>query len=202
MATLTRSGTTTFADFLELVHEDQKADLIDGVIYMASPENLEHNDIVAWLDRVLGIYVRKQRLGRITVNKVAYRLSDREGPEPDLAFVRTDRLDILRRGYVDGAPDLAIEIISPDSVHRDYELKRRQYERAGVQEYWIIDADEQKAVFLVRGPEGFIEAHPQNDIFASRVVPGFELDVRWLWQEPLPDELTIIQTLLDKPPSQ
>src|SRR5207237_8646467 len=108
------------AELLEIIHEDQKADLIYGVIYMASPENIEHNDLLVWLATILDMFVRHLRLGKITVNKVAYRLTDKRGAEPDIAFVRSDRLGIVRRGYIDGPPDLAIEIISPDSIDRDY----------------------------------------------------------------------------------
>ena len=75
MATRTRSGPYGFADFLELIHDDQKADLIDGAIYMASPESIDHNDLVLWMGKVLGLFIEERRLGRLTINKVAYRRS-------------------------------------------------------------------------------------------------------------------------------
>src|SRR5438477_637029 len=134
MPTRARAGPYTFADFLELVHEEDKADLLDGVIYVASPENLEHNDLVLWLASLLRLYCDERLLGRVTVNKVAYRLTPSTAPEPDIAFVSIARSEILRRGYVDGPPDVAIEFVSPDSVDRGYEQKRRHYETAGVQE--------------------------------------------------------------------
>jgi len=204
MATQTRSGCYSFADFLELIQEDQKADLINGVIYMASPENIEHNDLVAWFDRVLGQYVECRRLGKVTVNRVAYRLSTHDAPEPDVALLRSDRFDILKGGYIDGPPDVAIEIISPESVDRDYEVKRAHYESAGVREYWIIDPDEKRATFLVLSePVGgraaaFVEARLEGTILHSRVVDGFSLDTRWLWQRPLPETFPIVQALLDR----
>jgi Uma2 family endonuclease len=202
MATRTRSGCYSFADFLDLVSEDQKADLLNGVIYIASPEEIEHNDLVGWFVCVLGQYVESRRLGKVTVHRVAYRLSAHNAPEPDVAFVRTERFDILKRGYVDGPPDLAIEVISPESVDRDYEVKRAHYESAGVREYWIIDPNEKRAMFLVLSePVGgsaaaFAEARLEGTIFRSRVVAGFSLDTRWLWQRPLPESLPIVQSLL------
>ena len=123
-----------FSEFLELIPEDQKADLLDGVIHLASPESSEHNDLLRWLTVVLDLFIEERRLGRLTINKVAYRLSDRTAPEPDLAFVAVDRVDRIKPGYVDGPPDLAVEIVSSDSVERDYENKRRRYEAAGVLE--------------------------------------------------------------------
>ena len=59
-----RTGPYTFDDFCEMVREDQKADLIDGVIYMASPENTDANDLHGWLVAVMRPYARRRKLGR------------------------------------------------------------------------------------------------------------------------------------------
>ncbi len=193
----TQYGPCTFADFLELIREDQKADLIDGVIYLASPENIDHNKLLGWLYKVLGSFIEERELGVLTINRVAYRLSDKTAPEPDLAFVRKEReRQIERTGHMEGPPDLAIEIVSPDSSRRDYVRKRSRYEEAGVEEYWIIDPDEQKAVFLVRESGRFVEAQLDGYVHRSRVVPGFALDVRWLWQRPLPKTSAIVASIL------
>ena len=196
MVRRTPAGTTTFSDFLELIREDQKADLLDGVIYLASPENSDHNDLLRWLTVVLDLFIEDRRLGRLTINKVAYRLSDRTAPEPDLAFVAAHRLDRIKPGYVDGPPDLAVEIVSPDSVDRDYEEKRRRHEAAGVLEYWIIDPLESTATFLVREGDVFVEQIAREHLYHSRVLEGFELDTRWLWQRPLPATMPIVRRLL------
>ncbi|HEY3242122.1 MAG TPA: Uma2 family endonuclease [Phycisphaerae bacterium] len=121
MATEPAVGTVTFAEFLETVREDQKADLIDGVIYyMSSPDNTEHNDLICWLVVVLRIFLRRTDLGRLTVDRVAYWLGERQGPEPDIGIVLSERVGLVKRGYVDGPPDVAIEIVSPESIERDY----------------------------------------------------------------------------------
>ncbi len=189
-------GTTTFSEFFDIISEEQKADLLDGVIHVASPENSDHNQLVCWLTIVLRQFVEERKLGRLTINKVAFRLSDRTAPEPDLAFVASHRMNIIKPGYVDGPPDLVIEIVSPDSVERDYENKRVRYETAGVREYWIIDPLENSATFLVREGDSFVEQHLGDHIFKSRVLPQFEIDVRWLFQRPLPQTMPIVRTLL------
>ena len=198
MVIRTRAGDVTFGEFMEIVREDQKADLIDGVIYMASPENIEHNDVIGWLVAIIRPFVDHRRLGKVTVNRVAYRLTNKNAPEPDVAVILSKRLGDVRRGYVAGPPDLAIEVVSPESVHRDYELKRRRYEKSGVQEYWIIDPDERQATFFCLGEEGFIEQQPEKKVFHSRVLPGLAVDVRWFWQRPLPDTLAIVQSLVGR----
>lgn len=195
----TKTGPLVFEDFLAMVSEDQKADLIDGVIYLASPENLGHNQLKLWLSTLLDLYNQHRQLGLVLADKFAFRLSDRTSPEPDLAFVRKDRLHLVNegRGYMDGPPDLAVEIVSPDSVDRDYEDKRQRYEEAGVREYWVINPMEQAALFLILTDDGFAETLPDHHIFQSEVLPGLALDVRWLWQRPFPSTLSIVQRLLE-----
>ena len=127
MAASYRTGPYRFDDFLVLAREDQKADLLDGTIYVSPPQILVENQLVLWLGTLLGIYAKEQQLGAFTMNRIVYRLSDLDGPEPDLAFVRTARLDLRKTYYVDGPPDLAIEIVSSESVNRDYDLKRRSF---------------------------------------------------------------------------
>jgi Uma2 family endonuclease len=164
----------TFEDFCFLIKEDQKADLIDGVIYMSSPENTDANALLCWLFRLIGDFVEERELGRTFGSRVAFRLGEPHGPEPDIAFVRTDRLHIVQRGFVDGPPDLAIEIVSPDSIERDYVRKREQYRQAGVLEYWIIDELEQRMVMLRRSRSGaYREIKPRKGVLHSQALPGF-----------------------------
>src|SRR6266436_2937837 len=109
----------TFDDFCLLVPDGQKGDLIDGVIYMASPENIEANLLFVWLISLLDFFVEGKDLGKIFGSRAAFRLDNRNSPEPDIAFVRKDRLHLTRRGHFVGRPDLAMEIVSPESIDRD-----------------------------------------------------------------------------------
>lgn len=196
MGTRVRTGSCSFSDFLELIREDQKADLIDGVIYLASPENLEHNELVLWLGTVLGLFVQERGLGRVMLNRVAFRLTDRTAPEPDIAFVRSERLAIVKSGYVDGPPDVAIEIVSPDSVDRDFEAKRELYGRGGVGEYWIVDPSDAEVTLLVRRGGVLEKASLEGFLLRSEVITGFTLDTQDLWARPLPSALFTVQRLL------
>jgi Uma2 family endonuclease len=191
-----RTGTHSFAEFLELIREDQKADLLDGGIYMASPESVEHNDLIRWLVMVLGACVEERGLGQVFVNRVAFRLAKDSAPEPDVAVVLTGRLAQLRSGYVDGPPDLAIEVVSPESAERDYEHKRTLYERHGVAEYWIIDPAEQLATFLVREGERLVEGRVTDGAFTSHVLKGLRIEPAWLLQRPLPATRGIVDRIL------
>lgn len=189
-------GDVTFEAFLELIPDGVKADLLNGVIYMASPDNVDANDLNAWLTAVLLPFAEARDLGKFNISRFAYRIGDKGGPEPDLGFVCKARLGLRRRGYFLGAPDLAIEIVSPDSVDRDYVVKRLIYEEAGVREYWILDPDQRRATFLRLKRGRYVEVKPSRRIFKSEVLPGLELDVRWLTTSQRPLSHEVVQRLL------
>jgi Uma2 family endonuclease len=187
----------TFDDFCAMVHDDQKADLIAGVIYMASPENTDANERFMWLAAILEFFVRMKKLGRMFGSRVAFRIDETNGPEPDLAFVATARLHLVRRGRVDGPPDLAIEIVSPESVARDWISKRQQYEQAGVIEYWIIDEIKSTVTLLRLGRDlKYKEVRPRKGVLESKVIAGFWLRPAWLWQDKLPDPDEVLREIL------
>jgi Uma2 family endonuclease len=155
---------------------------------MASPENTDANDLFVWLLSLLKFFVQREKSGKVFGSRVAFRLDTQNSPEPDIAFVRKERLDLVHRGYVDGPPDLAVEIVSPESVDRDYDTKRRQYEEAAVPEYWIVDELEQKVTLLRLAATGkYREVRPRKGELHSQVLPGFWPRVEWLWQDPQPD---------------
>jgi Uma2 family endonuclease len=192
-----RVGPETFESFCDRVREDQKADLLDGVIYMASPENLDANDLCGWLYTLLRMYVRRLKLGRVFFSRVAMRLDEENVPEPDILFVRAEREEFLERGGLMGAADLAIEVVSPESVERDYGLKREKYESHGVQEYWIVDEFEQRVTLLRLNKKGkYREVRPKKGELHSEVVPGFWIRTEWLWRYPLSDGLDELLLLL------
>lgn len=203
MSTLTqamtkrRTGHVTFDEFCFLVRDDQKADLIDGVIYMASPESLDANELMVWLLRLMGDLAEELDLGKIFGSRVALRLNNRNGPEPDVAFVRKTNLKRLRKAHIAGPADLVVEIVSPESVERDYVKKREQYQRFGVPEYWIIDEELQKVTLLRLGEDKiYYEIPPDNGVYRSAVLEGFWLRPEWLWQDPLPKVSKILRVLL------
>lgn len=116
-----------------------------------------------------------------------------------MGFVPNESEPTRRRGYIDGPPALAIEIVSPDSVDRDYVQKRAIYEQAGVPEYWILDPDERRATFLVLDQGRYREVQPTGDMIHSATIPGMALDVRWFWSSQRPDAFQILQGLLQNP---
>jgi Uma2 family endonuclease len=198
---LDRSGPFTYDDFCEIVTGRQKADLIDGVIYMTPPDSIGASRLDGWLRWVLSGFVVRRNLGEVFGSRVALRLNDKNGPEPDILVVLSEHTDRLKKAHVQGACDLVIEIVSPESVDRDYNKKRALYEEFGVPEYWIIDEDRRRVTLLRLGAKGYAEARSRKGVLTSKVVTGFWLRPEWLWQSPRPNQFDILDEILAGVPS-
>jgi len=172
----------TVEQFYALVEDGQKADLIDGVIYMASPDTLTQNELTGFLWNLMRLCCELKDMGRVFGSRFAFVLSPHSAPEPDVAFVRKERLHLVQEHGMEGGPDIAVEIVSRDSRHRDLVKKRRLYQEAGVSEYWLIDPLKKQALFLCL-QAGQYEPVPfeEGRIFRSAALPGFFLDVDWLF---------------------
>lgn len=178
---LNRSGWITYEDYRQMIAEGQKADLIDGVIYMASPDNTDANELSIWLTCLFHEFLSTDDLGKVFASRVSMRLDEKNAPEPDLAIVLADQLERVERRHIDGPADVVVEIVSPESVQRDYEKKRKLYERFGVREYWIIDEDLQALTLLSLRSKSYREVKIRSGWYHSSVLPGFRLNPKWLW---------------------
>ncbi len=191
-------GKILFEEFLAWADEDTRAEWEDGEVIMASPASIEHQDLGSWLEMILRGYVRRRKLGRVVDAPFVVLLqATQQGREPDLLFIKTENLGRLQRTYVEGPPDLVVEIISPESVSRDRGRKFVEYESEGIPEYWLIDPIRRQADFYQLSDEGHYRlALPDAEgIYHSRSVADFWLNVEWFWQTPLPDELSILRQL-------
>ncbi len=187
----------TVDQFVELVEDGQKADLLDGMIYMASPDSRAAAEVNTFLTSLLCLFVDRRKLGQIYGPRSAFRLSDTYAPEPDLAFVPQDRFHLWEGAIFKGAPDLAIEIIAPDSVNRDTVVKRDVYERAGVKEYWMVHILDARCTFLRLDGKKYRDVTPESgSVFRSEAVPGFWLDPAWLFADERPDGLECLHKIL------
>lgn len=188
----------TVDEFYRIIPDGQKADLIDGVIYMASPDTDRSNDITAFVVVLIRGFAAARRLGGKTfVNRFAFELSALRAPEPDVAHVVQARLRLIKRGRMKGGPDIAVEVVSRDSRSRDYGEKKQLYQEAGVSEYWIVDPIQGRVEFHVL-KRGRYQLAPLEDnrIFRSTVLRGFWIDVNWLLADPLPNDYDCLQQIL------
>lgn len=192
-----RQGSVTFADFCTLVQPGQKADLIDGAIFLDPCESPRNNLLFGWLMSLMNGWASETDAGRMFASRVAFKIDNRNAPEPDLGFVRRGRLRCVKQDHVVGPPDLALEIVAPESVERDYDLKFKLYERAGVSEYWIVDPDFQDVLAYRLGTTGKYRRVPlANRRIRSQAMPGFWLAPAWLWSKAEPCAVDALNEIL------
>lgn len=192
-----RAQPITVDQFLGLIQDGEKADLLDGMIYMASPDSPEAARRNGFLYGLLDFYVAERELGELYGPRSAFRLSNTYAPEPDIAFVERDRLHLWERAIFHGAPDLAVEIVSTESIDRDRRLKRDVYERAGVREYWMVDLLDGRCTFLRLYEGKYRDVTPgPGEVFHSEVIHGFWLDPEWLFAEKLPRPRACLERIL------
>jgi Uma2 family endonuclease len=108
--------------------------------------------------------------------------------QPDVLYVCEERVDAIVEERVEGAPDLAIEILSPSNAYYDLRQKKEIYEKYGVKEYIIIDPILKNAeLFILK--EGTYSLHQKaqkNEFLNSTVLPGFSLDLSKLFKSKKP----------------
>lgn len=188
-----RKKKISFEEFLTKF-DGKHAEWIDGEVIEFMSASDKHQDLSDFLIAILRIFIEESDLGIIRTAPMTIKLGDR-GREPDLFFIAKNRLKSLKKNYFDGAPDLIIEIISPESRGRDRGDKFYEYEKAGVREYWIIDYERQKVEFYNLDKDGFFQMvfADETNFFQSQVLPNLRLNVSWLWQEKLPNLLQVLK---------
>jgi Uma2 family endonuclease len=191
------TGPMTEEEFLAWCDEDVRAEWVDGEVIIMSPSSLKHVRIINWLCAVMGLYVKARGLGEVLTTDYLVHLDGRRVMRlPDVMFIANEHLDRLKPTYLEGPPDLAVEVVSPDSQERDREDKFADYQAAGVREYWIIDPDEDELLVYRLGSDGrYAEVAPAGDRVESAVIPGFYLRAEWLRETPLPDEWATLRAL-------
>lgn len=175
----------TSEEFLRRAPEDQKAELIDGVMIVAPPPLDIHERLVLFLVRLLGEHVERWDLGELRGSRTAVLLADDQTYEPDLLFVSRERAHLIHETGIFGAPDLIVEVLSASTAGYDRGAKLRSYDRAGVRELWLIDPYGPVGTELYqRGEQGLRPVLPDAEgVLDSIALPGFRLHTSWLWPE-------------------
>ncbi len=121
------------------VGQERDAELVEGRIILMPPGNIDHETLDEWLGRLFGNLVEQREIGRVLRNMAVRMTSVATFRVPDLLFITNQNVGRIKKTFIDGPPDLAVEIVSPDSSNRDRREKYHEYEAAGLREYWVLD---------------------------------------------------------------
>lgn len=167
------------AEDLECMEDDGwRHELIRGELIQMPPASHRHSLLAAWIVTVLNMHIRSQQLGNVTGADGGYILS--RNPDvvvaPDAAFVRTDRLPPEEEisTYLELAPDLAVEVVSPSDRMHDVSDKVMLYLNAGTQMVWVVQPN--LKTVTVHYPDHTAKILTTDDeIDGGDVLPSFRL---------------------------
>jgi Uma2 family endonuclease len=183
----------SFENFLKYFGEQHAEWLVGKVIIVSN--NVQHQAILLFLSNLIDFFLGFKPLGRLLLAGVPMKIwDDRPAREPDLIFVATEHLNRIKPTYLDGAADMVVEIVSPESTARDRGVKLVEYEAAGIPEYWLLDPLHTEAVVYVLGKDGLY--HPNSRDAEGRLVsvvlPGLTLHPDVLWGETFPQGMELV----------
>ena len=131
----------TYEDYVLFPDDGLRHEILDGEHYATAAPFRKHQRISMRLGSRLHVFVDERGLGEVLAAPFDVVLSLHDVVQPDLLFVSNARAAILNDRNAQGAPDLAVEIVSPKTRRRDEGTKRERYELLGVDEYWLVYPD-------------------------------------------------------------
>ena len=131
--------TLTYHDYMLLPDDGKRYEIIEGDLCLTPAPATRHQIIVGRLIHLLLSYLETHPVGTVLTAPCDVLLSDTDVVQPDVLYVRNNSKAHVTEHNVQGPPDVVVEILSPGTTARDRDLKRKRYERFGVQEYWLVD---------------------------------------------------------------
>lgn len=171
-------GTWSEEEYLAL-DTNRLIEFSDGYLEFLEMPTQSHQRIVAFLYQALLTFVTAHRWsGEVLFAPLRVRLWPGKYREPDVVFMLDEHAERKGEQFWDGA-DLVMEVISPDDRSRDEDVKREEYARAGIPEYWIVDPQHHRITVLnlEKGEYAVHGVFEKGQHASSRLLPGFALDV-------------------------
>jgi Uma2 family endonuclease len=180
-----KSEIMTADDLLGLPDDGMRHELIGGELRTMAPTGWEHGRRTSVLDVSLGHYVRTHGLGEVVTGEPGFQLATNPDTvrAPDVAFVRRERLPSAEtmRGYFRGAPDLVVEVISPNDLYTEVDEKVAEWLAHGTQLVFVVNP-RRRTVAMHRPNQPVRILSVDDTLDAEDVVPGWSLPVRDLFE--------------------
>lgn len=182
-STLAPEGTWTYARMLAELPPESRVELIDDELYELPMPTPYHQKISFRLQLAMYQFIQTEQLGEVFAAPVDVVLNEQRVIQPDLVFISAERQALIQK-VISGAPDLAVEIISPTSVVRDRVTKKDLYEAHGVREYWLVDpANRDIEVFVLDNGRYRLDNYALGTgPVRSVILPGLEVRAETIFE--------------------
>jgi Uma2 family endonuclease len=169
----------TYGDYVLFPEDGLRHEILDGEHYATPSPFLKHQRTSMRLGSRLHLFVDERNLGEVYAAPFDVVLSLHDVVQPDLLFISNRRAGILNDDNAQGAPDLAIEIVSPRTRRQDEGIKLQRYEAFGIEEYWMFYPDRKSArIYRREGGRFRLAAElsaAAGDILTTPLLPGLEI---------------------------
>lgn len=187
----------TFEEYLEKYAADF-CELVEGNVIKMSPVHERHDIIGRYLAMLFEAYFDARPIGVIRQAPFVMKVPAIDlSREPDIQVILNTNLGKLAPTYMEGPADICIEIVSQESIQRDHGDKLKEYEKGGVDEYWIMDPIHQECRFFRLNAAGIYIAYKEDTAgnYSTPKLPGLLLHTATLWQSKLPGFSAIYQAI-------
>lgn len=167
----------TYEQFRQLPDDGKQYELVHGEVHLTPAPTTKHQFVLRNLTGSLLQYLAQHPLGELAFAPLDVRLGDDTSLQPDLIFVSNARGKIIHEAFIQGAPDLAVEILSTSTAAHDRATKLPVYAEAGVPEVWLIDSQAKTVeVLKLQGKKYFVDTTLAGDqSLTSSLFPGWQL---------------------------
>ncbi len=178
--TLTAIEKISVSEFLERddFEEGYIYELINGIIMRRASPHAKHQDAVLNIAAMMRTFVKENKLGKCYVAPLDVSFEDFDLTQPDVFFISNDRLHIVDK-YIDGAPDLVVEVLSKGTTKIDRNDKMKIYRKFGVSEYWIVDYQKRtvEVYALINNDYEMVFLAEETGTIQSVLLEGLKMDL-------------------------
>ncbi len=169
----------TLEDLQAMPDDGRRHEILEGDLFVSPSPSRRHQRIVSNLAVVLR-HLEDGGFGQALIAPFDVVLSSHTVVEPDALFVAKDREGILTERYVNGPPDIVVEVLSPTTRAVDQGEKLKAYARYGVREYWLVDPEAETVAVYRRSADSFPVAPDsagRGEHVPTAVFPGVSVAV-------------------------
>jgi Uma2 family endonuclease len=174
----------------EALPNEPRCELIYGRFYVSPSPSVLHQIVVMQLIEELHRVARPVGALALIAPLDVY-LADHSIVQPDILYISKSRRRIAQE-WIEGAPDLLIEVLSPGMYRKDRNEKLQLYAECDVREYWIVDPHDRWIEFLRNDSGQFVVVLPKGGVYRSQALPEISLDILRFWRE-IGEQLTRVQ---------
>lgn len=175
----------TDAEFMALPHDGHRYEIVNGELIDMGGSGALHGNIAVILSSALFTVVNNRKLGVLLDSSTAFKMKNGNKRSPDISFFAKERLQGMTElpvGFLEDAPDLAIEILSPSNTVEEMDGKLVEYFESGARLVWVANPTQRYILVYrcAREPDRLLKSADALD--GEDVIPGFALPVAELFQ--------------------